>query len=254
LRRATEARGVIEGRDIRRRGDSPDAWHGRQPGHDGILGRDARHPVVRGREFVIEDRDQALQWPERLGDRGGEVQRRHPDEKTAGTAAPHPEPGSADDRPRQRDRAGPTVREFATDIEVHLHCALRRGSPMRRAITAPLTRLRQRDYIAPIGLDASAALAVHGRERRIGHNHLVAEGLQVLRHPLALGRRLEQNPHRASPFEQGREPLAGRRDASVDRLTALRDDPDLTFLLVEIDGTILHGWSSPSMRLESACQ
>jgi hypothetical protein len=101
--------------------------------------------------------------------------------------------------------------------------------------------------------DASAALAVHGRERRIGHDHLVAEGLEVLRYPLALGRRLDQNPHRASAFEQGRESIAGRRDASVERLTALRDDPDLTVFLVEIDGTILHGWSSP-VRLNSAGQ
>jgi hypothetical protein len=73
----------------------------------------------------------------------------------------------------------------------------------------------------------------------------VAEGLEVLRHPLALGRRLQQNPHWASPFEHGREAIAGRRDASVEDLTILRDNPDLTVLLMQIDGTIVHGWSSP---------
>jgi hypothetical protein len=50
-----------------------------------------------------------------------------------------------------------------------------------------------------------------------------------------------------------RESLAGRRDAAVEHLTTVRDDPDLTVFLVEVDGTILHGWSSP-VRLTSACQ
>jgi hypothetical protein len=40
---------------------------------------------------------------------------------------------------------------------------------------------------------------------------------------------------------------------TLEHLPTLRDDPDLTFLLVEIDGTILHGWSSP-LRLKSASQ
>lgn len=71
----------------------------------------------------------------------------------------------------------------------------------------------------------------------VGSNHRVAEGLEVLRHPLALGRRLQQNPHWASPFEHGREAIAGRRDASVEDLTILRDNPDLTVLLMQIDGT-----------------
>src|SRR5262245_37719889 len=122
---------------------------------------------------------------------------------------------------------------------------------MRRAITAPLTRVRQRSDIAAISFDASAALAIHGRERRIGHNHCVAEGLEVLRHPLTLGGGLQQNPHWAAPFEHGREAIARRRDASVEDLTTLRNNPDLTVLLMQIDGTILHGWSSP-VRLKSA--
>ena len=157
-----------------------------------------RKPVIRRGELLVQHRDHALQRRERLGDRRREVQRRHPDEEAPGTAAPNPEPGSARDRPRQRDRPGPTVRQFATDIELRLHRALRGRSPMRRAITSPLTRVRQRGDIAPIGFDASAALAIHGRERRIGHDHLVAEGLEVLRDPLALGRRLQQNAHRAA--------------------------------------------------------
>jgi hypothetical protein len=63
---------------------------------------------------------------------------------------------------------------------------------------------------------------------------------------------MTNSEHRRPPPEDGRQSLACRRDASVDNLTTLRDDPDLTFLLVEVDGTILHGWSSP-VRLTSAC-
>ena len=69
LRRATEARGVIQGGDIRRRGDRPNARHVGQPGDDGVLGRNPRKPVVRGRELIVEDRDQTMQRRERLGDR-----------------------------------------------------------------------------------------------------------------------------------------------------------------------------------------
>jgi len=81
----------------------------------------------------------------------------------------------------------------------------------------------------------------------------VAERLEVLRDPLALRGGLQQNPHRAPPFEHGREAIAGRRDASVEHLTTLCDNPDLTVLFMQIDGTIVHGWSSP-VRLKSAFQ
>jgi len=43
----------------------------------------------------------------------------------------------------------------------------------------------------------------------------------------------------------------GRRDASVEDLTLLRDNPNLTGLRMQVDGTIVHGWSSP-VRLTSA--
>jgi hypothetical protein len=133
----------------------------------------------------------------------------------------------------------------ATDIELRLHRALRCRSPMGRAITSPVTRVRQRGDIAPIGFDASAALAIHGRECRIGHNHLVAEGLKMLRDPLALGRGLQQNVHRPPSLEHGREAVACRRDPPVDHLATLRDNPNLAFFFMQVDGTIFHGWSSP---------
>jgi hypothetical protein len=43
------------------------------------------------------------------------------------------------------------------------------------------------------------------------------------------------------------EALARRRDAMVNHLTARGDDPNLTFFFVQVDGTILHGWS-PLLR------
>ena len=75
VRRATEARGIIQCGDIRGRRDGSNARHGRQSGDDGILApRCVAHPVVRRGELLVEDRDHALQRRERLGDRRRQVQ------------------------------------------------------------------------------------------------------------------------------------------------------------------------------------
>jgi len=47
VRRATEAHGVIQSGDIRRRRDGPHAGMVDKPGDDGLLGRDRRTPVQR---------------------------------------------------------------------------------------------------------------------------------------------------------------------------------------------------------------
>src|SRR4030095_12116921 len=66
-------------------------------------------------------------------------------------------------------------------------------------------------------------------------------------------RRLEQNAHARPTPEHARQALARRRDPSVDNLAILRQDSNLAFLLVKVDGTILHGWSSPcALRARSA--
>jgi hypothetical protein len=70
---------------------------------------------------------------------------------------------------------------------------------MRDAIAAPLTGLRQGCHVPAIGFNAAAAVAIHRREIRLRHDHLMAERLQVLRDPLTLGRRLEQNAHAGRP-------------------------------------------------------
>ena len=102
-----------------------------------------------------------------------------------------------------------------------LHRVLRRRSPMRGAIHPSLTRVRQGGDVPPIGLNAPAAVAIHRREIGIGHDHLVSERLQVLRNPLTLGRRLEQNAHARPSPKHRRQAIARRRDPSVDDLTAL---------------------------------
>jgi hypothetical protein len=47
--------------------------------------------------------------------------------------------------------------------------------------------------VAAIGLDPSRASGVHRGEVRVGNDHLVAEPSQTPRHPLALGRGLEED-------------------------------------------------------------
>src|SRR5438270_7554954 len=120
-------------------------------------------------------------------------------------------------------------------------------------IKSPLTGFGQCSDIAPIRLDASAAVTVHRRKIRIGHDRLVSERLEVLRDPLTLGRGFQENSHPGPAPEHGRKAFAGRCNSSIDDLTTLHDDADLTFLFVQVDGTILHGWSSP-LRLKSAFQ
>ena len=77
--------------------------------------------------------------------------------------------------------------------------------------------------------------------------------LEVLGDPLTLRRGLHEDAHARPPPKDMGEALARRGDALIDDLPRLRHKANLTFFLVEVDGTILHGWSSP-LRLKSACQ
>src|SRR5262249_56541503 len=110
------------------------------------------------------------------------------------------------------------------------------------------TRLDQRRYIAAIGLHASAPMPVHQRGIGIGDHHFVPQRLQVLRYPFTLSRGLDQDAGvGATPEERG-QVITRRRNPAVNYLTVLRDDSHLAFLFVQVDGTILHGWS-PFLRL-----
>jgi hypothetical protein len=75
----------------------------------------------------------------------------------------------------------------------------------------------------------------------------------MLRDPLTFGRRFDQNPHPGATRENRAQPIPRGQDAAIDDFAMRRHNPDLAFSFVQIDGTILHGWS-PSLRLKSACR
>jgi len=203
-------------------------------------------------QLRIQQLDHAPDGRERVGHRRGQVERCHPREEAVSAPTPDPKAGATHEGPGQRDRPRPRLRQFA-DVQLRLDGPPRGRSPMGDAIAAPLTRLHQGRHVPAIGFNAAAAVAIHRREIRIGHDDLMAERLQVLRDPLTLGRRLEQNAHARPTPEHGCQANARRRDPSIDDVTLLCHDPALTFLLVKVDGTILHGWSSPcASRARSA--
>src|SRR5438445_12998412 len=71
----------------------------------------------------------------------------------------------------------------------------------------------------------------------------------MLGDPFALRRCLHENAHPRPTPEDVREALTRRGNPVIDHLTRRRRNANLTFFLVEVDGTILHGWS-PLLRLE----
>src|SRR5262245_59488566 len=124
------------------------------------------------------------------------------------------------------------------------------GRPsMRQPIRAVVTGFGERRDIASISLNAPALVAVHRSIVRIGDDHFVPQLLEVLGDPFTLGRRLQQNAHPWPAPKYLCEAIARGRDALVNDLPTLGHDTNLTFLLVEVDGTIVHGWS-PLLRLE----
>jgi hypothetical protein len=65
----------------------------------------------------------------------------------------------------------------------------------------------------------------------------------MLGHPFALGAALEQNPHPPPRPKHATQEITPRRDAAMPHDLPLGGhDSNLTFLAVQIDGTILHGW------------
>src|SRR5205807_1137619 len=145
------------------------------------------------------------------------------------------------------------LRQLLADIQPTLHLVLPRRSSMRAAIGAVLTGFGEPRDVAPVGLDAPTPVTVHRSIIRIGHDDFMTDLLEVLRDPLTLSRCLHQNSHAWTAPKDLREPLARRRNPVVDHLPTRRHDPNLTFLLVKVDGTILHGWS-PLCALSASSQ
>src|SRR5438094_7802050 len=114
---------------------------------------------------------------------------------------------------------------------------------MGQAVCAMVTGLRQRSDITTVRLDAPTAVSVHWPIVRIGHDDFVPQLLEVQRDPFTFSRSLDENAHRRSTPEDVRQSFARCRDSLIDDLAARHHYPNLTFFLVEIDVTILHGWS-----------
>src|SRR5262245_8409469 len=119
---------------------------------------------------------------------------------------------------------------------------------MCASINPMATRLGEGRDIATIGFHASAAMPIHQAVIRIGHDDLVAQRLEVLRHPFTLGRGFDQDPGVWTSPEECGQSITRRATALIDHLSILRQKSHLAFFLVEVDGTILHGWS-PLLRL-----
>ena len=130
---------------------------------------------------------------------------------------------------------------------------LTRRCPVRRMIRTQPTGVRQGLGIAPIHVDAPAALGVPRRVVGIGNDDLVTQRLQALGDPRSFSRGLEQDAgprtlgkHRPKPF-----PL--RMETLMEHLAGLGDQTNLTLILMHIDANIVHGWSpvqtSPSFPL-----
>jgi hypothetical protein len=60
---------------------------------------------------------------------------------------------------------------------------------------------------------------------------------------------LHQNSHRHRAPEHRRQPVV-----TIDDLAALSDDPPLPFLLVQIDGSAVHGWSDKCRGNRMVCR
>src|SRR6266545_8192107 len=126
---------------------------------------------------------------------------------------------------------------------------------MRGAVGAEHARVPQRAGVPAVGLHLAGAGSVHGGEVRIPHDDLVPQPLQAARHPFTLGRGLEQDPAAGPVAEYGREALGLRADPLLDQLAPFGQDTDLTFLLVDVNANMVHGWPllSAAMTACSSC-
>src|SRR5205085_6574962 len=96
------------------------------------------------------------------------------------------------------------------------------------AIVAALAGVAQGTGVALVRLDLLRERRVHRREVRVGDNDLVAEALEVLRHPLTFGRRFDQDVDGRSLCEESGEFLASSLESALDELTVLSPDTKLT--------------------------
>src|SRR4029434_5650969 len=95
-----------------------------------------------------------------------------------------------------------------------------------------------------ICVNPSNSVRVHRCVIGISHDHFMTELLQAPRHPLTLGRSLDQDASpRLLPEDVG-EPAPIRRDPTFDQLAIVGQGADLAAPLVHVDPDMIHG-SSP---------
>ena len=92
-----------------------------------------------------------------------------------------------------------------------------------------------------------------GGEVRVGHDDLMAEGLETAGHPFALSRGLDEDPRPESGAEHGGEALTLGADALLADLPALGEEVDLAFPLVHVDANMVHGWPLPFCGVDRGC-
>src|SRR5712691_3079753 len=253
LMRMVEAPDVVDGGEEGGGGDGADAGDRAQPWHAGILDREVLDRRVRVRELLVEgthDSEQGRDQREQAARQG-----HRPDAlgETLRTAGRHTVALLAEQGPDDRDVARARVDQGVAHPEAAPHVALGIGEPMGGAVGAEQAGLGQGAGITPVGLDLARPRRIHGREVRVRNDDLVAEGLEAARHPLAVGRGLDQDPGAGPVPEHGGETLALGADAPLDDLTGLGEEVDLAFPLVDIDANMVHGWPLPSAALTAAC-
>jgi hypothetical protein len=85
-------------------------------------------------------------------------------------------------------------------------------------VCGDIALLAERAGVALIRLHLLAAGGVHGREVRVGDDHLVAEFFEAPGYPLALGRGLDEDARPWPYFEQCVETSSVGLDAALDQL------------------------------------
>src|SRR4029450_10460534 len=117
------------------------------------------------------------------------------------------------------------------------------GEAMRPAVGAEHAGLGQGARVPAIGLHLPRARRVHGGEVRVGDDDLMAQRHETPRDPFAVGRGIDHDPSPGSIAKHGREARWLRPNPAFDQFTALGQDADLAFPLVDVDANMIHGWS-----------
>lgn len=98
--------------------------------------------------------------------------------------------------PNQRDVLRAGADQGLAHRQVCPNIPLPVGGAVGVAIGTEAARLTERPRVSLVSLDAAVAGGVHGREVRIGDDHLMSEGFEVAGAPLAFGRGLDEDARR----------------------------------------------------------